>query len=69
MAEQKIIITIEEDGKIKAETQGIKGEVCLEELQELLEDVGELTSLKKTDEYYQKPPAKRQIKQEIKKNK
>lgn len=29
MAEEKITITIDEDGKISASTQGIKGEMCL----------------------------------------
>ena len=53
MAEQTIIITIDENGKITAETSGIKGEVCLDQLQDLLEDIAPLTSLKKTDEYYQ----------------
>jgi hypothetical protein len=53
MAEQIITIEIDENGKIKAETEGIKGEMCLDELQKLLEDFGELQSVNKTDEFYQ----------------
>ena len=53
MAEQRIIVTIDENGKINASTYGIKGEMCLTELQELLDDFENLLSVKKTDEYYQ----------------
>ncbi len=53
MAEQRITITIDENGKINASTDGIKGEMCLTELQELLDDLENLQSVKKTDEYYQ----------------
>lgn len=53
MAEQRITITIDENGKINASTDGIKGEMCLTELQELLDDFENLQSVKKTDEYYQ----------------
>ena len=53
MAEQRIIITIDENGKIDATTEGLKGEVCLTELQEILESDLETMSVKKTDEYYQ----------------
>lgn len=52
MAEQRIIVTIDENGKINASTDGLKGEVCLSELQELL-DMENLQSVNKTDEYYQ----------------
>lgn len=53
MAEQRITITIDENGKIDASTSGIKGEMCLSELQELLDDLDNLQSVKKTDEYSQ----------------
>ena len=42
-----------ENGKIDASTSGIKGEMCLSELQELLDDLDNLQSVKKTDEYFQ----------------
>jgi hypothetical protein len=53
MAEQRIDITIDKDGRIKAETGGIKGAVCLDALQELLGKIDDLESFDKTDEYYQ----------------
>jgi hypothetical protein len=53
MAEQTITIEIDGNGKIKAETEGIKGEMCLDELQKLLEDFSDLQSVNKTDEFYQ----------------
>lgn len=54
MAEERITITIDEDGKISASTQGMKGEMCLAELEELLGKNINLLSVSKTDEYYQK---------------
>ncbi|MDR0559806.1 MAG: DUF2997 domain-containing protein [Prevotellaceae bacterium] len=53
MAEQRIVITIDENGKINAATEGIKGEMCLTELQELLGEMGNIQSVSKTDEFYQ----------------
>ena len=53
MAEHTIIITIDENGEIKAETSGIKGEMCLDEIKELLDTETNLLSVKKTDEYFQ----------------
>lgn len=58
MAEQRIIVTIDENGKINASTDGIKGEMCLTELQELLDNFEDLQSLTKTDEYYQSEEVK-----------
>jgi hypothetical protein len=66
MAEQEIIITIDEDGKIKAETLGIKGEMCLEELKKILENEP-FVELQKTDEYYQSPDVKVKENQKIRK--
>lgn len=53
MPEQRIVITIDDNGKINASTEGIKGEMCLDELQELLGSFEELQSVSKTDEFYQ----------------
>ena len=36
MSERKIIITIDEDGKISAEADHFQGEICIEEIQKLL---------------------------------
>lgn len=53
MAETKIIITIDEDGRIVAETEGLKGEACLNELEALLGSGLEIASIKTTDEFEQ----------------
>lgn len=53
MAEQRITLTIDENGKINASTDGLKGEMCLTELQEILDQNEILQSVKKTDEFYQ----------------
>lgn len=67
MAEQRIVITIDENGKINASTEGIKGEMCLDELQELLGSFEELQSINKTDEFYQSNELKSQNKIQNKK--
>lgn len=67
MAEQRIVITIDENGKINASTEGIKGEMCLDELQELLGSYEELQSISKTDEFYQANELKSQNKIQNKK--
>lgn len=53
MAEQRITIEIDEHGKLQAKTEGFRGETCINELEELLEGIAEITNVKKTDEYYQ----------------
>lgn len=53
MPEQKITITIDDEGSITAKTSGFKGETCLDALEELLEIDGVVSSVKKTDEYQQ----------------
>lgn len=67
MAEQRIVITIDENGKINASTEGIKGEMCLDELQELLGIFEDLQSINKTDEFYQANELKSQNKIQNKK--
>jgi len=67
MAEQRIVITIDENGKINASTEGIKGEMCLDELQELLGNLEDLQSVSKTDEFYQTNELKTQTKIQNKK--
>jgi len=62
MAEQRIVVTIDENGKINASTEGIKGEMCLDELQDLLGELADLESITKTDEFYQKTEVKPQVK-------
>jgi hypothetical protein len=53
MPEQKVVITIDDDGGITAKTNGFKGESCVQALDELLELEGVVSNLKKTDEYHQ----------------
>ncbi|MCL1993755.1 MAG: DUF2997 domain-containing protein [Spirochaetes bacterium] len=53
MAEHRIEITIDQDGKINAKTDGIKGEACLEKVLEIVGDWGDLESFDKTDEWHQ----------------
>lgn len=54
MKEQRINITINEDGSLDLKTDGIKGEACLLEVEELLDELADIKEVKKTDEYYQK---------------
>jgi len=55
MKEEKIIVIINEDGSMELETKGIKGPVCEDTLNELLEDIEEeVIETKKTPEYNQK---------------
>lgn len=54
MKEQRITVTINEDGSLDLKTDGIKGEACLSEVEELLDELADIKEVKKTDEYYQK---------------
>lgn len=54
MTEEKIIITINDDGSLEVKSDGIKGEKCVGEIEKLLENIAEIKDAKKTDEYYQK---------------
>ena len=53
MAEHRIEVTIDPEGKITAKSDGIKGPVCLDKIQELLGDLADLESFDKTDEWFQ----------------
>lgn len=54
MKEQRITVTINEDGSLDLKTDGIKGEACFSEVEELLDELADIKEVKKTDEYYQK---------------
>ena len=54
MKEQRINITINEDGSLDLKTDGIKGDACLSEVEEILDELADIKEVKKTDEYYQK---------------
>lgn len=54
MKETKILVNINEDGEISAETFGFLGEVCLSELEQLLGESADFDELVKKDEFYKK---------------
>lgn len=54
MPEQKVVITIDDEGGLTAKTSGFKGESCLDALDGLLDMAGVVSNLKKTDEFRQK---------------
>jgi hypothetical protein len=60
--EYKIEIEIDESGNIKAETKGMEGTVCVSELDEILEGLGEVSEEKKKPEYYKKQTIKERVK-------
>lgn len=64
--ETKIIVTIAEDGTITAETEGITGEVCVSELETLLQEIADIESIKKTDDYFRESNITPTIKNENK---
>ncbi|MBU2964036.1 DUF2997 domain-containing protein [Amphritea sp. 2_MG-2023] len=66
MPEQRVVITIDEEGSITAKTSGFKGESCLAALDDLLDLDGIITNLKKTDEYHQRQTVQLARRQEIK---
>ena len=57
MAEERIVIEIEADGTIKAKTDGFKGDICLEKLQELLGNEP-FSTVKPSDDFYQEVEVK-----------
>jgi hypothetical protein len=52
MAEKKIVIDIDEDGSIKAETFGMYGTECLNELDKVLKDLALQSETVKKDEFF-----------------
>ena len=54
MQEYKIEIEIDENGGITAETKGMKGEVCVDELDQILQGLEGERDNKYKPEYYQK---------------
>ena len=50
MKEQRINIIINEDGSLDLKTDGIKGESCLSEVEELLDELADIKEVEKTDE-------------------
>lgn len=52
MSEKKIVIKIDDKGGINAETFGMVGTECFEELDKLMKDIAQLGSRKKKSEYF-----------------
>ena len=65
MPEQRIVITIDDDGGLTAKTSGFKGESCLDELDGLLDLDGVVSSVKKTDEFNQHQSVKHERIQKV----
>lgn len=54
MKEYNVIVEIDEDGNIKAETKGMNGKVCINELDEILEGLVGDRNFKNKPEFYKK---------------
>lgn len=52
MKEEKIIVNIGENGEIHAETFGLEGVDCVDELSRLMRDIATVTADTKKPEYY-----------------
>ena len=52
MSEKKIVIDISDKGEIKAETFGMQGTDCLNELDKLLKDLALESNIVKKDEFF-----------------
>ncbi len=52
MSEKKIVIDISDKGEIKAETFGMQGTECLNELDKLLKDLALENNIVKKDEFF-----------------
>lgn len=61
MQEYNVIIDIDEDGNIQAETKGMKGDICVSELDEILKGIEGEQSFKNKPEYYEKDKNKNKI--------
>lgn len=62
MKEYKIKVEIDQEGNISAESFGIEGTDCIEELSALLEEIGAVDKIKKKPEYYKKVQVKNSLK-------
>jgi len=62
MQEFKIEIEIDEEGSLKAETKGMEGEVCVNEIENILKGIdGEMNS-KNKPEFYKKVKVSKKLK-------
>lgn len=61
MKTYEIEIVIDEKGNIVAETKGMQGEICAEELDKILRGIAGEREIKNTDDYYKSSPTKQTI--------
>jgi len=66
MKEYNVVIEIDEDGNIKAETKGMKGDICVDELDEILKGLEGEQKFKNKPEFYQSRSIKAKIQKNIK---
>lgn len=57
----QIIIEIDEDENIEMETMGFKGPDCVKELKKITKNLGQISSEKKTKEYYEQTDREKAI--------
>ena len=62
MKEYVIEIVIDENGELHAETKGMQGKICAEELDKALANVAGTKTVTNTGDYYKQSPAKKTIK-------
>lgn len=62
MKEYTVEIEIDADGKLRAETKGMQGEVCVKELDDMLANVAGERAIKNTGDYYKKQSARQTVK-------
>lgn len=53
MEEKKIVIKIDEDGKLNAETFGMYGTECIDEIDKLMKDIALAGMHRKKQEFYE----------------
>ncbi len=61
MKEHKIEIVIDEKGNIIAETKGMQGKICADELDKILVGIEGERKTQNTGDYYKSPPVKQTI--------
>ncbi len=54
MKEEKILIKIDQYGKITADAEGFQGEACMKDLEILLKDIAPVQQIDKKDEFHQR---------------
>ncbi len=61
MKEHKIEIVVDEKGDIFAETKGMQGKICADELDKILKDIEGERTLENTGDYYKGGTTKQKV--------